>query len=68
MPELTKQQIERQDFVDNQVFDLIRKLAPAAKIKWDIEMIGIVRDSIQTRIVNKKKLMNEEKFYPYLKI
>jgi len=68
MSKLTKQQIERQDFADNQVFELIQKLAPAAKIEWDIEMIGNIRDSIQTQIVSKKKLMSEEKFYPYLKI
>jgi len=68
MLKLTKQQIERQDFVDNQVFELIQKLAPSAKIEWDIEMIGNIRDLIKTQIVYEKKLMSEGKFYPYLKI
>ena len=34
---LTKQELERQDFVDNQIFELIQKLLPAsAQIDWDI--------------------------------
>ena len=68
MLKLTKQQIKRQDFADNQVFELIQKLAPSAKIEWDIEMIGNIRDLIKTQIVYEKKLMSEGKFYPYLKI
>jgi len=68
MFQLTKKQINRQDFVDNEVFELIQRLAPLAKIKWDIEMIGKVRESIQIQLVNKQKLMSEAKFYPYLKI
>lgn len=68
MAQLTEKQIKRQDFVDNEVFELIRRLAPAAKIKWDIEMIGNVRDLIQIQLVDKQKLTNETKFYPYLKI
>ena len=67
MAKLTKQQIERQDFVDNQIFELIQRLAPSVKIKWDIEMIGNVRDSLQTQRVDKQKLMSEARFYPYLK-
>ena len=44
---LTKKQIERQDFVDNQIFELIQKLLPSSKqIDWDIEAIGAVRDAI----------------------
>ena len=67
MAQLTEKQINKQDFVDNEVFELIQRLAPSAKIKWDIEMIGNVRDSIQTQLVDKQKLMSEAKFYPYLK-
>ena len=68
MVQLTEKQIRRQDFVDNEVFELIQRLAPSAKIKWDIEMIGNVRDSIRIQFVDKQKLMSESKFYPYLKI
>lgn len=68
MSELTKQQIERQDFVDNQIFELTQKLLPRSKqINWDIETIGAIRDAISEQIVTKK-LMTEMQFYPYLKI
>ena len=67
MTRLTKRQIERQDFVDNQIFDLIQRLAPSEKIKWDIEMIGNVRDLIRIQLFEKWKLTGEDKFYPYLK-
>ena len=64
---LTKQQIERQDFVDNQIFELIQKLLPSKKIDQDIEIIGAVRDAIRKQIVDKK-FMSEKDFYPYLKM
>ena len=65
MSELTKQQIERQDFVDNQIFELMQKLIPQSKnIVWDIEAIGAVRDVIREQIVNNQKLISEAKFYP----
>lgn len=68
MAKLTEKQIKRQDFVDNEIFELIQRLVPSAKIKWDIEMIGSVRDSIQAQLVDKQKMMSEARFYPYLKI
>ena len=69
MTRLTEKQIERQDFVDNQIFELMQKLLPASKtVEWDIEAIGAVRDAIREQIVNKQKVMSEERFYPYLKI
>lgn len=65
MSKLTKQQIERQDFVDNQIFELMQKLIPSSKqIEWDIEAIGAVRDAIIKQIVDKQKLISEAKFYP----
>ncbi len=64
---LTKKQIERQDFVDNQIFELIQKFAPSSKkISWNIETIGTIRDAIGKQIIDKK-FMNEIKFYPYLR-
>ncbi len=66
--QLTEKQIKRQDFVDNEVFGLIQRIVPSAKIKWDIDIIGNVWDSIRTQLVDKQKLMSEAKFYPYLKI
>lgn len=68
MTKLTKQQIRRQDFVDNQIFELIQTLLPLSKkIDWDIETIGAVRNAVGAQIMDKK-LMSEMQFYPYLKI
>jgi len=69
MIKLTRQQVERQDFVDNQIFELLQKLFSSSKrIDWDIEIIGAVRDAVREKIVGKQKLMSEARFYPYLKI
>ncbi|KKS38547.1 MAG: hypothetical protein A3G49_06575 [Candidatus Sungbacteria bacterium RIFCSPLOWO2_12_FULL_41_11] len=69
METLIKQELERQDFVDNEIFELIQKLLPADKqLEWNIEIIGDVRDAIQEQIVDKQKAMSEEQFYSYLKI
>ncbi len=64
---LTKQQIDRQDFVDNQIFELIQKFLPPSKqIGWDIEVIGAVRDAMREQLV-KKQIISEEEFYPCVK-
>ena len=64
--ELTKQQIERQDFVDNAIFNLINELIPSDKeMEWNIEFIGVVRDAIQTRLV-EKGICSKQEFYPYI--
>ena len=55
MAELTKQQMNRQDFVDNQIFELMQKFLPPSKqIDWDTETIGAIRDTISKQIVDKK--------------
>ena len=65
MEKLTDGQIERQDFVDNQIYDLVTRLVPLTKeIEWDIEMIGDIRDTIQSWIVDRYKITNELEFYP----
>jgi hypothetical protein len=64
--DLTKQQIERQDFVDNSIFELIQKINPTDKIfGWDIEMISNVRDTIRYFIINKTNC-TEQEFYPFI--
>ena len=64
--ELNKKQIERQDFVDNSVFDLLQLLNPTKKeFDWDIEMIGNVRNLIQNWIIKKTNCLEQE-FYPYI--
>ena len=67
MTELTRKQIERQDFVDNAVYQLIQKVNPTdIFIEWDIEVIGEIRDVIKEWIVERMKITDEQKFYPYL--
>ncbi len=62
--ELTNQQIVRQDFVDNAIFDLINELIPSDKeMEWDIEVIGEVRDAIQAQLV-ERGFCTEQEFYP----
>ncbi len=63
---LTQQQIERQDFVDNVIFDLIRSVNPTDKeLNWDIEMIGEIRDVLKEWLVDKLNLITGQEFYPY---
>ncbi len=64
--ELTGQQIKRQDFVDNAIFNLISELTPSdKKMEWDIEFIGEVRGAILTKLV-EKGICSEQEFYPYI--
>lgn len=68
MKAFTKKEIERQDFVDNMIFELIQKILPGGKrVKWDMEMIGEVRDTIQNQLVQRKRII-KMRFYPYRKI
>ncbi len=65
--ELTSEQIKRQDFVDNAIFDLIKTANPTEKdINWDIEMIGEVRDVIEDWLVERLKITDEQDFYPWV--
>jgi hypothetical protein len=65
MEKFSEDQIKRQDFVDNQIFDLVNRLIPSKKeIEWDIEMIGDIRDTIQHWLVDKYKVVEELEFYP----
>ncbi len=60
MIQLTKKQVERQDYVNNQIFELIQKFLPSSrKMDWNIETIGNVRDAMQEQIVDKQKVMSE---------
>jgi len=58
-------QIKRQDFVDNEIYDLVKRLNPSrSEIDWDIEMIGDIRDTIQHWLVDRYKIVEELEFYP----
>jgi len=62
--ELTREQQERQDFVDNACQNLLNQLAGVA-IPWNIELIGEIRDAAQSVIVDNLQMMTEQKFYPF---
>ena len=64
--ELTKKQIERQDFVDNMIFDLLKTLNPTYKqLDWNIEMIAVIRDIISDYFADIE-ICKEHEFYPYI--
>ncbi len=65
MKDLKQYQIERQDFVDNTIFNLIKSLNPTNKsINWDIEMIGEIRDVLKNWYVHRLNITKQHKFYP----
>ncbi len=63
----TNAEEERQDDVDNAIYNLMVELAPWAfdNVEWDMEYIGAVRNIIQEFLVDKLHLMTEQEFYPY---
>jgi hypothetical protein len=65
MKNFTEDQLKRQDFVDNQIYDLVKRLVPSKReIDWNIEMIADIRDTIQHWLVDKYKIVDEFEFYP----
>lgn len=62
--EMSDDQIRRQDFVDNAIFELINQTNPTKRqIPWDIEMIGNIRDSLVSELQNKLGI-SEFEIYP----
>ena len=60
-----REKIQRQDFVDNTIYDMIVELNPSAKeIKWDIKAISEIRDVLINYFVEELKLCTEDDFYP----
>ena len=61
---LTDEQIERQDFVDNAIFNLLNEINPTKKeLDWNIELIGNVRDCIQKEFTERMICFAND-FYP----
>lgn len=55
---------ERQDFVDNKIYQLVVRLNPTLKQpEWDIERIGNVRDAIIEYLMAHKCMKATTKFY-----
>lgn len=62
--ELTSEQIDRQDYVDNAIYNLIQDLNPTdIYIDWDIEFIGDIRDVIKSYFVSSS-ICSDLVFYP----
>ena len=65
MQHFSEDQINRQDFVDNEIYYLVKRLNSSPRqIEWDIEMIGDIRDTIQHSLVDKYGIVDELEFYP----
>jgi hypothetical protein len=65
---LTEVQLERQDFVDNAIHELLQGLNPSGKeIPWNIETIGSIRDTIQYWLVEYYNFTDEITFYPFVR-
>lgn len=67
MKELSISEIQRQDYVDGKIHELINSLNPSLKqIDWNIEMIADIREKIRYWIVESYQVSNEQTFYPYI--
>ena len=65
--ELSKEQIRRQDFVDNATHEFINSLIPNEKqIDWDMESIAQVRNAV-CKVLIEKHICTEQDFYPFVK-
>jgi hypothetical protein len=64
--ELTKKQLEQQDFVDSAIFDLLETINPTEKkLDWNIEIVGAIRDMVAIYFEDNR-ICKEQEFYPYI--
>jgi len=69
MRELTTHEIERQDHVDNAIYQLLQELCPSEReVAWNIEMISDIRERIRHWLVEQYGLIDEMTFYPYIEV
>ena len=67
MQELSERQTARQDYIDNAIYKLIKKVNPTnKKVEWDIELIWELRDKIREYFVENRIIADEQQFYPFL--
>jgi DNA polymerase sigma len=65
--ELTEKQIERQDFIDNSIFELLQRLNPSKnELRWDIEIISKIREMIRLYFTKNLDDFSEQEYYPFL--
>ena len=64
---INESQLERQDFVDNAIYELVCNINPSQQeIEWNIELIGGIRDMIFHFLVERHAITDEMTFYPYI--
>jgi hypothetical protein len=60
----SEEQIKRQDFVDNEIYDLVKRLVPSKRaIEWNIEMIADIRDTTQYPLQAHRAF--SDRFWPH---
>lgn len=65
--DLTDEQIARQDYIENEVYELIQRLNPTTKpVKRDMQMISDILDTVEHWFVNRLYLCSARNFYPYI--
>ena len=68
MNDLTREQLQRQDFVDNSIFELMQSLISSGQeLAWDIDMVGEIRDCIETWLVERLEIQDSQSFYPHIR-
>jgi len=65
---LTDAELERNDYIHNEIFDLINRLNPAGtELEWDISIIAEIADDIEDYLV-AKGICTAKEFSPYREI
>ena len=64
-PELSRQEMDRLDFVHNTIHQMICQLA-GQEVEWDVEVIGEISDLVEELVCRRLKLMSDRQFAPYL--
>jgi DNA polymerase sigma len=63
--EFSKKELDRQDFVDNSIMDLINKLNPTAEeIKYDAHFVSKICLALVDIFTNDLHLCTDREFYP----
>ncbi len=64
--ELTQDQLDRQEWVDNAIYGLLTELGNVCYVESKAEHIALVRDAARRVIVDQLHLMTEQEFYPHI--
>lgn len=66
---LSKKDFQRQDLVDNAIFNMLLEVIPPSKsIEWDMEVIASIREEVEYWIVEHLKFCTDYEFYPYMEL